>query len=147
MELDQAAHGIHVVLKRQAELVFRVALSLQGVHHLLHGGAPSAYAAETLPKSQCHAAQGVLHERLTLGGTEQWGGIVSQGHTVPGQRHVALLFTVRGRTSANVSIHAGHTLDLHNPLMHICSGEIDKLFPLCLFCNHSAPYTTNIPPK
>lgn len=50
--------------------------------------------------------------------------------TKPGLRHGALLFTVRARTSADVSIHAGHTLDLHNPLMHICSGETDKLFRL-----------------
>lgn len=69
MELDQAAHGVHVILKHQAELVFGVALSLQGVDHLFHSGAPSAHAAETLPKSQRHAPQSVLHERLTLGGT------------------------------------------------------------------------------
>lgn len=143
MELDQAAHGVHVILKHQAELVFGVALSLQGVDHLFHSGAPSAHAAETLPKSQGHAPQSVLHERLTLGGTER-GGDINQGPTEPGQRHVALLFTVRARTSASVSIQAGHILDLHNPLMHICSSEIDKLFPLC---NHAAPYTTNIPPK
>lgn len=51
-----------------------------------------------------------------------------------------LLFTVRATTSADVSIHAGQAPDLHNPLMHICSGETDKLFPLAVTI--SAPYTT-----
>lgn len=74
MELDQAAHGVHVILKRQAELVFGVALSLEGVHHLSHGGAPSAHAAEPLPQSQRHAPQSVLHKRLTLGRKEPEGG-------------------------------------------------------------------------
>lgn len=75
MEVDEAAHGVHVILKHQAELVFGVALSLQGVDHLFHSGAPSAHAAETLPKSLRHAPQSVLHERLTLGGgTERGGG-------------------------------------------------------------------------
>lgn len=73
MELDQVAHGVHVVLKRQAELVSGVALPLQRVHHLLHGGAASAHAAEALAQSQRHAAQGVLHKRLTLGGGESNG--------------------------------------------------------------------------
>lgn len=79
MELDQAAHGVHVVLQRQAELVFGVALSLEGVNHLSHGGAPSAHAAEPLPQSQRHAPQSVLHRRLTLGGRGGGAGVVSEG--------------------------------------------------------------------
>lgn len=78
MELDQAAHGVHVVLQCQAELVFGVALSLEGVNHVPHGGAPSAHAAEPLPQSQRHAPQSVLHRRLTLGGGGG-GGVVSEG--------------------------------------------------------------------
>lgn len=74
MELDQAAHGVHVVLQRQAELVFGVALSLERVNHLSHSGAPSAHAAEPLPQSQRHAPQSVLHRRLTLGGAGGGGG-------------------------------------------------------------------------
>lgn len=73
VELDQAAHGVHVVLKRQAELVLGVALSLEGVHHLPHGGAPAAHAAQALPQPQCHAPQSVLHKRLTLGGKQRGG--------------------------------------------------------------------------
>lgn len=127
MELDQASHGVHVILKRQAESVFGVALSLEGVHHLSHGGAPSAHAAEPLPQSQRHAPQSVLHKRLTLGGEERGGGS-SAG--APGARSETCGTSVRAGTSANVSIQAGHTLDLHNPLMHICSSETDRLFPL-----------------
>lgn len=88
LELDQAAHGVHVILKRQAELVFGVALPLEGVHHLPHGGAPSAHAAEPLPQSQRHAPQSVLHKRLTLGGKEEGGGGCRQQgpHTEPGRQ-------------------------------------------------------------
>lgn len=71
MELDQVAHGVHVVSQRQTELVFGVALPLEREHHLFDRRAPSAHTAEALPQSQGHAPQCILHERLALGGAEQ----------------------------------------------------------------------------
>lgn len=66
MEVDQIAHGVHVVPQRQAELVFAVTLPLERNHHLLHRGAPPAHAAEALPQALCHAPQRLLHGRLAL---------------------------------------------------------------------------------
>lgn len=77
LELDQAAHGVHVVPQRQAELVFGVALSLQREHHVSHRWAAPAHAAEALPQAQRHAPQRILHKGLALAGGEggEGGGL------------------------------------------------------------------------
>lgn len=78
MEVDQIAHGIHVVPQRQAELVFAVALPLERKHHLLHRRAPPAHAAEALPQALRHAPQRLLHGRLAL--QEVPGSQTGRGH-------------------------------------------------------------------
>lgn len=144
MELDQASHGVHVILKRQAESVFGVALSLEGVHHLSHGGAPSAHAAEPLPQSQRHAPQSVLHKRLTLGGEERGGGSSAGAPTEPGLRHAALLLEPEHQPMCPSKLDT-----LWTYITLSCTSVLVKQTDcsLCLFCNYAAPYTTNIPPK
>lgn len=61
MKLNEAAHGVHVLPEREAQLVFGVALSLKGVDHVFNGGAASAHTTEALPQSQRHAPESVLH--------------------------------------------------------------------------------------
>lgn len=61
LELDQAPHGVQVILHSEAEIVFRVALSLEREHHFFHRRAPPAYTAKTLPQSQRHATECILH--------------------------------------------------------------------------------------
>lgn len=79
MKLDQTAHGVHVLLECEAELVFGVALFLKREDHVFHSRAAAAHTAEALPQSQCHAPEGILYIRFTLRVVSS--GIVQQRQT------------------------------------------------------------------
>lgn len=66
LKMDHLDHDSHVLLCSRAQVVFRVALSLELEYHLFDGHAFPTDAAESVPETVGHTLQSILDEGFPL---------------------------------------------------------------------------------